>query len=74
MCKQYSIGQAGISFCVRHIARKNVNDNNPISEELPRDLKKDNMNMAKVLFSSSPKVYTISHRMFGHMHGVLNIG
>ena len=27
----------------------------------------------KALFSSSLKVYTISHRIFGHMHEVLNI-
>jgi hypothetical protein len=25
------------------------------------------------LFISSPKLYTLSHRMFGHMHGVLNV-
>jgi hypothetical protein len=28
---------------------------------------------AEALFSSSLKLYTISHRMFGHMHEVLNV-
>jgi len=32
VCKEYTTWQAGISFGVGHIARKSVNDNNPISE------------------------------------------
>ena len=27
----------------------------------------------KAFFYSSPKVYSLSHRIFGHIHGLLNI-
>jgi hypothetical protein len=38
-----------------------------------KKVKKTIHNVSKALFSSSLKIYTLSYRMFGHIHEVLNI-